>query len=1634
MLVCLALLPLMGAPARAAFDVPTGMRPSPLFGAQPFTQKLLRFEEFGVHPLPVGATPVDALPDPGGCNGPAQPQAFWSALDAFLLRPLYPAPTAGADAVLPNPWASTISGCIGRPMTGYADGRPPGVHFSHQRWGEFTPTAYFKTAQAGARVNSGLRDAQQMHGYSVGEFGPGGLYHNTNGVPGFNGTTAGTPARFHPLMPEQSPEALWTFDGTFPPKLLMARYGTPLLFRHYNALPISDAANRGFGRHTITTHEHNGHNPAESDGYAGAYFFPGQYFDYRWPMILAGHDSINTGATDPRAGAPDGNGGIRKIRGDWRETMSTHWFHDHMIDFTAQNVYKGNAAMMNYYSAIDRGREPATEAEAKGLPDKPGYGCHYANPNNVNLCLPSGSGLDWGNRDYDVNLMVADKAWDASGQLAFNVFNTDGFLGDVPTVNFQYAPYLDVRARRYRFRILNGSVSRYFKIALVDAAGNPVPFYMVANDGNIMEHAVRFPNPQAPESLPEQAIAERYDIVVDFSAFNPGDRLYFVNLLEHDDGKGPKEDIPLREVISGEYSEDGCPDDCDPMVGKFMELRVHAYSGVDRSMNPADYVEGKKKMIPLPGFTAQELANAKERTFEFGRGSDDQPWTIKTDDGIDFTARLDRVSAAPDVESVEIWHIVNGGGGWAHPVHVHFEEAQILQRDDRAPPPWEKGARKDIFRIGDHPDSSDSVTIAIRVRDFIGTYVEHCHNTQHEDHAMLLRWDSQNPDEVVPIPAPFPSWDGVSYTPTNTIDVPTFKTGQATRFLTDDVLPPVARNDAATTTATTPTVIDVLVNDTCIGRCDPALVTIVTQPTRGFAVPQPDGTVLYTSVAGFTGEDSFRYTTRDTTTGRVASNAARVTVTVTGPPPVPVAVDLTATTRQGTPVVIDLAAHATHCEGGCTASIVTPSAHATVVANLPLPGQVIYGPNASYFGADTFTYVLTNTSGASNAATVTVTVVATDVMPPAAPADFVAVPGVQRVDLSWTNPAGLDFQAVRILRSTSDFAATADETGDQTVVYEGAGTSFADAGLVAGTSYRYTAFARDVAGNWSTPAQALATPSAPVVGSVFTDDFDACSSSIDLGADWSVVGRWYCASGRARGETANGTALVNGHLHSDVEIAARVRLTGSASGSGPIARAGSGAFYAARLLSGGSLQLVRMNGAVATVLAELPAAFSPDGTHQVTLRVTGHDPVLLAASLDGAFVLEAVDASAGRLLSGQAGLLSGSQARTQFDDFAIHVVGGEVTPPPPPPPPPPPGDLFADDFDACSASVDLGADWTISGRWYCASGRARGESANGTALADGLVADTDVSARVKMTGAATGSGIVARAQAGVFYAARVLSTGSVQLVRMNGATASVLAMAPASVPANSTNQIALRVTGSNPVRLQASFNDALLLDVTDSSAARLLSGQAGLLSGSQARTQFDDFSRRGVGAGPPPPPPPPPGDEDFADDFDACTSTTDLGATWETDGQWYCASGRARGESAGRVATARAAVPADITVQARVRLTGDASGSGVVARAAAGSFYAARLLSTGRLQLVRMNAGTPTVLSDVAVNLTPDSTHSLGLTVTGDAVVSLSASFNGATVATATDASPSRLPSGAAGLLSGSSARTQFDDFSATAP
>jgi FtsP/CotA-like multicopper oxidase with cupredoxin domain len=819
----------------SSYNYPTNGYPSPMFGALPFTQKMMLFEEFGPEKLDANvAAGTEPFPLPKAGAGPEQDPVVsrsnpaGSELDAFLRQAgISPFPTREANISVQNPWKPEIEQFLGRFLTNPpAEGRPAGEGWAHQRWNEFYPQMFYKTVQAPSRVNGGLRDTKQMHQWKFGEFGPGGLYYSANG-------NKGIAVQIHPNMPVQDNHAVWTFDGTLPPKLLMARYGQPMLMRHYNALPIDPAANRGFGLHTITTHEHNGHNPAESDGFANAFFFPGQFYDYRWPLQLAGYDTINTSATDPKASFPcadgetlwvnDANPGVKNcvngkinIRGDWRETMSTHWFHDHMLDFTAQNVYKGNAVMMNYYSGLDRGNEAFNDG--------------------VNLRMPSGSALPWGNRDYDVNLVIADKAWDQKGQLWFNPFNKDGFIGDRMTVNWQYAPYMDVRARRYRFRILNGSVSRYFSFALVaevkgsggelkgptgsGVSYNRVPFHMVANDGNILEHAVPFDGSMDLDAngnkdehkgwLPTQAIAERYDIVVDFSKFAPGTKIFMLQSMEQDTGILAKRRVPLADILSEKYkavlktNSDGSKEWTagDPTVGKILQFNVQAYAGTDLSMNPADYEPAKpnkaagKKMIPLwldrndPAQMAA-LQNATYRTFDFGRssGTDLAPWTIKADGGVSYNADPRRISAAPQLANgptdagysgdgkAEVWRITSGGG-WSHPVHVHFEEGVLLDRNGKAPPEWEKWARKDVYRIGGDVESGGSVTFAIHFREFAGTYVEHCHNTQHEDNSMLLRWDIERPGQFMVMPTPLPTWDGVEYAPS--VGIPTFRTGSGT--------------------------------------------------------------------------------------------------------------------------------------------------------------------------------------------------------------------------------------------------------------------------------------------------------------------------------------------------------------------------------------------------------------------------------------------------------------------------------------------------------------------------------------------------------------------------------------------------------------------------------------------------------------------------------------------------------------------------------------------------------------------------------------------------------------------------------------------------------------------------------------
>jgi FtsP/CotA-like multicopper oxidase with cupredoxin domain len=708
--------------ARSAFaQVPTGVPRSPLFGGQKFAQRMNRLNL---------QTPV-----------PITRYARGSETDAMFTGAYANEPNARrlsyhTDFSNPPPGMSTAD--FTNPITGRGpmEGRPPGEIFAHQRWDEFFP--------------------KEGYVLTLGQFGANQCFY-----PG--------------VFPSLSPNSSWTYatghcdyntpSGTMPPPLIKGRYGVPMITRIYNNLPTDRTQNGGFGRNEHQLHFHNAHNGAESDGAANVHHFPGTFYDYRWSTTLARRDTINTGGTILTTGGPDGNGGITPVPGDYREYQGTMWAHDHRFFFTAENVYKGMLMMINYYSAKDRGNEALIDG--------------------TNLRLPSGKLLDFGNIDFDVNLIMSDGTLDQDGQYFFDIFTTDGMIGDLPLVNFGYAPFMEVLPRKYRFRILNACMSRFFQFAIAGPTGAAVPFWFIANDGNLVV------NPITLASLDQQGIAERYDIVVDFSRFHIGDRLHLVDVLKQTTGNKPDAAVTLAQALQGDVA--------DPVLGAMLQFRVvGSVPSVDVpgvTLTTANSCGSNDKSVVPIKLTDQipVVAPVRTRVVRFGRVQNGDsrdpatgqctpdcsevvfnfPWTISVNGQASHSMNANRVSMVyPKAGEIEHWTYINEGGGWDHPIHLHFEEGITISRgggnggNNTIPtiPATERLVRKDVWRLR----PAGSVTFQIQFGEYGGSYVNHCHNTVHEDFALLMRIQlltgvAGSPQTAVTA-TPNPTPDGVFFT------------------------------------------------------------------------------------------------------------------------------------------------------------------------------------------------------------------------------------------------------------------------------------------------------------------------------------------------------------------------------------------------------------------------------------------------------------------------------------------------------------------------------------------------------------------------------------------------------------------------------------------------------------------------------------------------------------------------------------------------------------------------------------------------------------------------------------------------------------------------------------------------------
>ncbi len=413
-------------------------------------------------------------------------------------------------------------------------------------------------------------------------------------------------------------QTLWTFDGISPGPLYVARYGEPILVRNFNDLPPV-SQNGGFGLPSVTTHLHNGHTPSESDGFFADFFEIGHWYDQHYPNVLAGFQS-----THPP-------------NGDINESMSTLWYHDHRVGFTAQNTYKGLVGNYLLFNQFDTGNEQT--------------GFH----------LPSFP-------QFDIPMIFADRVFDANGILSFDLFNIDGILGDVFLVNGVAQPFLRVQPRKYRFRLTNTGPSRFYSFFLTNPQdlGAHNLYRIIANDGNLL------PRPIQVESV-TIGVAERVDVIIDFSQV-AGQTFFLENRLQQLLGRGPADPpviLPagqgtsvLKIIVSGDQQA----------------LAVRA---ADRSGDPS-----MMTFYPLPDNTAPPRVT---RSFEFDRLNGQ--WSIN---GRFVDPEETRFTVQQN--DVEHWILNNLSGDWQHPVHIHLEEHQILTRN-RVPPPNFEVSRKDVTRL-----------------------------------------------------------------------------------------------------------------------------------------------------------------------------------------------------------------------------------------------------------------------------------------------------------------------------------------------------------------------------------------------------------------------------------------------------------------------------------------------------------------------------------------------------------------------------------------------------------------------------------------------------------------------------------------------------------------------------------------------------------------------------------------------------------------------------------------------------------------------------------------------------------------------------------------------------------------------
>jgi spore coat protein A len=420
---------------------------------------------------------------------------------------------------------------------------------------------------------------------------------------------------------------VWGYEGIFPGPTVVSRRGRRTVVTHRNELPVP-----------VSVHLHGGRSAPEHDGYPTDLIMP----------ATGGHGS-HSGASVV---------GSRDYVYELDQPAATLWYHDHRMDFTGPQVYRGLAGFHLVRDDVE---------------DR--------------LGLPSG--------DRDIPLMITDRAFAADGSFRYPSVDPSlagtpgvldeymsGVLGDCVLVNGAPWPMLEIAAVKYRFRILNASNARRYRLRLDD--GTPV--VQIGSDLGLLSA------PVTHDEL-DVAQAERFDVVVDFSRHAPGDEITMVN----DYGRDATSQV-MRFVVT--------------------------HRETDTSTVPA-------RLADVETLSVNDVA--EQRTFVFARGGAQAHgktlWTVN-----DQPFGPDAIVARPRLGTTERWII--RALNVEHPIHIHLAPFQVIGQDGNDPGPYTRGW-KDTVNL----DNGGRADLLVRFEGYRGRYVFHCHNLEHEDMMMMANFE-----------------------------------------------------------------------------------------------------------------------------------------------------------------------------------------------------------------------------------------------------------------------------------------------------------------------------------------------------------------------------------------------------------------------------------------------------------------------------------------------------------------------------------------------------------------------------------------------------------------------------------------------------------------------------------------------------------------------------------------------------------------------------------------------------------------------------------------------------------------------------------------------------------------------------